>query len=473
MTRRLARSVPHVALALITAVACLPTRAQAAPTPAQAAPALQVQSFAASDVDIANPERGFYRYSETHLRGDPATYQRLDPVALAAQRTKDGVTRIFRYFYLDGYSDRDTIAPVDLGLVRADLVAARQAGVKVIVRFAYSSSSSADAPVARVVGHIRRQLAPVLNENADVIEALQAGFIGRWGEWYYTDNFAADPAQPWKLTDADWQARQQVLRALLDNTTSTIPIQVRYPAIRQRFESTLSATDAARLGLHDDCFLAGTDDYGTFTGDADRDWLATKSRGTLTGGESCDVSARSQWDNASAELAKYHYTFLNADFQQDVLNSWGNGRAEAARRLGYRLRLVQTSTPAGVRPGESTTVRIRLTNTGYAAPITNRAVNLIVKGGTQTTTVKINTDIRTWAPGQDVDLTATFRAPTTSGRYQLLLNLPDPSSALSAQLPLINGDTTNSAYAVRLANPGLWTSQGWNDLQTALNVTTA
>jgi hypothetical protein len=466
MTRRSAWSVLPAALALTATVAYLPTRAQAATAP-------QVLSFAASDVDIANPERGFYRYSETHLSGDPATYQRLDPVALATQRTKDGVTLVFRYFYLDGYSGRDTIASVDLGLVRADLLAARQAGVKMIVRFAYSSSSSADAPVARVVGHIR-QLAPVLNENADVIEALQAGFIGRWGEWYYTDNFAADPAQPWKLTDANWQARQQVLRALLDNTTATIPVQLRYPAIRQRMESTFSATDAARVGLHDDCFLAGTDDYGTFTSDADRDWLATKSRTTLTGGESCAVNApRSQWDNASAELAKYHYTFLNADFQQDVLNSWGNGRAEAARRLGYRLRLVQTTTPAGVRPGESTTVRIRLTNTGYAAPITNRPVNLLVKSATQTTTVKINSDLRTWAPGQDVDLTATFLAPTTAGKYQLFLTMPDPSSALAGQLPLINGDTVNSAYAVRLANPGLWTTQGWNDLQTALTVTTA
>lgn len=463
-TRRFTRTVLHAALALTVTAVALPTKAQAAAAP-------QVKSFAASDVDIANPERGFYRYSETHLSGDPATYQRLDPVALAAQRTDNRSTLVFRYFYLDGYRDRDTIAPADLELVRADLVAARRAGVKMIVRFAYSSSSSADAPVARVVGHIR-QLAPVLNQNADVIAALQAGFIGRWGEWYYTDNFADDPAQPWKLTDANWWDRQQVLRALLDNTTATMPVQVRYPAIRQRMESTLSATDAARLGVHNDCFLAGTDDYGTFTSDADRDWLAAKSQTTLTGGESCDVSARSGWSNASVELAKYHFTYLNAEFHQDVLNSWGTGRAEADRRLGYRLRLVQTTTPAGVRTGRSTTVRIRLSNTGYAAPITNRPVHLIVKTATQTNTIKINTNMRTWAPGQDVELTATFLAPTRAGKYQLLLNMPDPSSALSGQQSLINGDTANSAYAVRLANPGLWTTQGWNDLQTVLNVTT-
>jgi hypothetical protein len=455
----------HAALALTTTAVYLPTQAHAAAAP-------QVVNFAASDVDIANPGRGFYRYSETHLSGSPGTYQRLDPVLLADQRSRGGTTLIFRYFYLDGYRDRDTITPLDLGLVRADLVAARQAGVKMIIRFAYSSSSSADAPADRVKAHIR-QLAPVLNENADVIAALQAGFIGRWGEWYYTDNFASDPAQPWKLTDADWQARQQVLRALLDNTRATIPIQVRYPAIRQRMEMTLTAADAARLGIHDDCFLAGTDDYGTFTGDADREWLAVRSRTTITGGESCAVNApRSQWENASAELARYHYTFLNADYHPDVLASWGGGRAEAARRLGYRLRLAQTTTPVGTRPGDATTVRIRLVNTGYAAPIANRPVNLILQGPGAAITVKVSADTRTWAPGQDIDLVVTFRAPSQVGRYQLLLNMPDSVTALADQLPLINGDTTNSAYAIRLANPGMWTTQGFNDLQTALVVST-
>ena len=91
---------------------------------ARAAGAPVVTTFPASDAIIANPGRGFFRYSETHLTGDPGTYRRLDPVALAARRTAEGVTVVFRYFYLDGYRDRDTITAADLGLVRADLTAA-------------------------------------------------------------------------------------------------------------------------------------------------------------------------------------------------------------------------------------------------------------------------------------------------------------------------------------------------------------
>jgi pimeloyl-ACP methyl ester carboxylesterase len=39
----------------------------------------------------------------------------------------------------------------------------------------------------RVVSHLD-QLQPILTDNYDVIAFVQAGFIGSWGEWYYTTN---------------------------------------------------------------------------------------------------------------------------------------------------------------------------------------------------------------------------------------------------------------------------------------------
>ncbi|GAA4957998.1 DUF4832 domain-containing protein [Actinoplanes utahensis] len=457
---------------IVTALATLVliTTGTVPPARAEAALATQVVTLAASDDIVGNPERGFYRYSETRLSGDPSTYQRLDPVKLANERKAEGITLIFRYFYLDGYRDRDDLAPVDLDLLRGDLSAARAAGVKLVIRFAYSSSSSADAPPARVTGHIR-QLAPVLNENAGVIQALQAGFIGRWGEWYYTDNFVSDPARPWLLSDADWAAREQVLRTLLESTTASIRIQVRYPAVKQRVEHSLRPAQAARIGVHNDCFLAGTDDHGTFPRTGDRDWLATQSSSSLTGGETCELNRpRTDWSNASTELSRYHFTYLNADFHQSVLDSWSAGRAEAARRLGYRIHVSRTTTPISAIAGRRATVRITLTNTGYAAPTANRPVQLILSGAV-TKVVKVTTDTRTWAPGRTVTLSASFVLPTPKGTYRLHLNMPDPVADLATQAPLINGESTNAAYAIRLANVGVWRPRtGWNDLNTALSV---
>jgi hypothetical protein len=119
-------------------------------------------------------------------------------------------------------------------------------------------------------------------------------------------------------------------------------------------------------------------------------------------------------------------------------------------------------------------VKISLINTGYAAPITNRPVQLILGGTSQNVVVTVTTDTRTWAPGQTITLSATFTAPSQAGNYRLYVNMPDPAATLGTQMPLINGDSTNSAYAIRLANEGAWDARtGWNNLSTVLKVANA
>ena len=67
----------------------------------------------------------------------------------------------------------------------------REAGVKAIIRFAYNQGpypdSEPDASKAQILRHIE-QLAPLLQNNADVIAWLEAGFIGAWGEWHTSTN---------------------------------------------------------------------------------------------------------------------------------------------------------------------------------------------------------------------------------------------------------------------------------------------
>jgi len=45
-----------------------------------------------------------------------------------------------------------------------------------------------DAPLPNVVIDHIRALKQVLQDNEDVISAVQLGFIGVWGEQFYTDN---------------------------------------------------------------------------------------------------------------------------------------------------------------------------------------------------------------------------------------------------------------------------------------------
>lgn len=419
-------------------------------------------TYSGTSALIANPDRGFYHYTEAKFRSDGTASAPLDAATMTRWRTKENVTLVKRVFFLEKFASQDTIDNASLNLIAADFSAARTAGVKLIVRFAYTDSSSVDAPAARVLGHIQ-QLAPLLNQSADVINTLEAGFIGRWGEWYYSDNFASDPANPGNLSTADWAERSSVLTSLLDSTDPRIFVQVRYPSIKQHVFGTTVDSRSSRLGIHDDCFLAGTDDYGTFATASDRQWLAEQSVSLPVGGESCTVNPpRTLWPSASADLSSYHWSFLNADYNADVLTSWGtDGLTQAKQRLGYRLRLDQGTFPASVLPGGDMSLQLNLTNDGYAAPFRTRPVLLVMRSATSTYTAVLPVNLHDAQPGQALALALQVRAPTAPGTYHLYLAMPDPASTLAGQ----------PAYAIQLANNGTWDgADGWNDLQQSVTV---
>ncbi len=120
----------------------------------------------------------------------------------------------------------------------------------------------------------------MLQKNADVITVMQEGFIGIWGENYFTDYFGdASTNGIGKITDSGWNLRNEFLKRLLEALPKDRMIQVRTPQIKQKFVYGASAkttsapldlsqayneTDIARLGFHNDCFLSGADDYGTY-----------------------------------------------------------------------------------------------------------------------------------------------------------------------------------------------------------------
>jgi hypothetical protein len=457
-----ATSLLSATLAVTVVQATFSTAEPASATARGSTVKLQTRSYAPSSAAIANPDRGFYRYTETHYREDSSGYVPLNASTMTRWREKQGITLVYRIFYLEKFVSQDVIDIDYIGKIRADFRSAAAAGIKLIVRFAYSDTSSADAPVDRVKAHIA-QLAPSLNASFDVISILQAGFVGRWGEWYYSDHFASDPSSPGKLSSADWTNRGSVLKTLLERTDSRIFVQVRYPAIKQRIMAGSSSAQAARVGIHNDCFLASSTDYGTFAKDSDYQWLASQARSVPVGGETCAVNEpRSQWGSAKHDLAAYHWSFLNADYNTAVLDSWGSQSiSEARRRLGYRLRLTQTGFPRSVAAGARMPMRLTFANDGYAAPFRATTVQLVMVSGATRVVIPLRVDVRTLAPSRSVSFDLNITAPRKRGTYRLYLALPSPSQRLRA----------NPAYAIRLANTGMWDGlRGRHDLAQQVKV---
>lgn len=208
------------------------------------------RDYASTDAVIPNQERGFYHHTETHYRADGSGYVPLNVATLRNFRTQENVTQILRVFYLEKFAGQDQLDKAYLDLVRADFRTIRAAGIKAIVRFAYAQPPGwpptipyGDAPLARVQKHIA-QLTPILRENADVIAVVQSGFVGLWGEGYYTDYFA-DPRR--------WPA----------GTTTTLDKQVCAPAVPGTYRLLLNLADPAPRLQSQDPLPGSTQTYNS------------------------------------------------------------------------------------------------------------------------------------------------------------------------------------------------------------------
>lgn len=411
---------------------------------------------------FSNPERGFYA-SNGSCQFTLSTLQSL--------RTSQNVSLVLCEVNLRSFVNAN-IDAATLNNFNNAMALVRQAGLKTIVRFGYSWTANAqpqDTSKAWMLTHIN-QLKPLLQSNSDVIATVQAGFIGIWGEWYYTDYFGNMGV----ITTAQWQDRLEVLTALLDALPASRTVQLRTPAFKQHFYGTapLTSTEAftntakARVGQHNDCFLANATDYGTYVNvTADKAYLAQDNLFVPQGGETCAVSRYSRWSNANQDMTTLHYSYLNKDYNTSVLQSWNSNINIAKRKLGYRLALTQGNYPNAVASGGALNVNFSIRNDGYAAPYNARNVELILRN-TSTGLVhafKLNTDARRWAPGttSSVSQNVTLKG-VPAGAYALLLNLADPEPALAGR----------PQYCIRLANTGgLWEAgTGFNALNHTLTV---
>ena len=418
---------------------------------ASTAPLAEV-SLAPSDADFPNPERGFYRFAT-----DPSkiTATSLDYVVADGQRL------VYTPADLSAYRTRDLPSSY-LTKLNTGFANLRKQGLKAVVRFAYNYPetesdylNAQDATLSRVKRHIT-QLQPVLQANADVIAAVQGGFVGAWGEWHTSSNKLTTPANKAAVRDA-----------LLAAVPASRQLQVRYPGdlaawfpTPPTLEQLLapSPTTAARIGQHNDCFLASPDDVGTYWANtpqqsaALRTYAQQASATTSAGGETCAppvaAQARMTCEDILREGAAYHMSYLNRDYYEGFFAQWqaGGCMAEVSRKLGYRLQLGTVAHSAVAAPGGTLAWQVALSNQGWARPMNARSLVLTLVSATNVATVLplAGTDLRQASPGEPLQWAGEVTLPATlaPGSYRVHISAPDAASTLAA----------TPAYAVRFAN---------------------
>lgn len=418
-------------------------------------------TYRRSGTTFANPERGLYQQFTARSERRLLSFERL------LKLRESGMTLLLRMYYLEKFRDRD-ISAAQLKLIQEDFAVIRQAGCKCILRFAYAHNMGVpDAPLNVVLRHIE-QLQPILQENADVIAVVQAGFIGPWGEWHNSSHGLESK-----------RAMRTIALRLLEALPPFRCIQVRTPRYKwailgssEPLDQTQAFSDEpeARIGHHNDCFLADSTDAGTYRIERmaeEKRYLAQDTQYLPMGGETCAVSEFTAVDNARAEMRRFHWSYLNSEFHPRVLAEWKEQGflTEVSQRLGYRLCLHSSSCPSQACPKGSWSLTLRMENLGWAAPFNRRSFLVVLKqpGAAAGYAAPVPFDLRCLLPGQttNVRFEAGIPADMPAGRYEVHLWLPDPAERL---LP-------RQEYAIRLANENMWTEDtGTNDLQQTLVV---
>jgi hypothetical protein len=428
-------------------------------------------TYSPDDSNFPNPERGFYIHTEAHS----ADYTVLQSSTLQSYR-EDGITLVLRIFYLEDFVSSD-ISGQYLENIRLDFQACRQAGIKLVIRFAYTRRSVApygDAAPEQALSHIR-QLTPVLRENSDVIAILQAGFIGAWGEWYYTDHFTQGLGN---ITEANWQDRKALVQALLEALPANRVVQVRTPGYKRRVtgsQDALTAAEAfgtspaARVAHHNDCFVASPNDMGTYINIAEeKNYLEQETRYLPIGGETCAVyPPYSECPNALAEMERFHWSYLNIGYHSQVLQGFETGGCmnDMVLRLGHRFRLAKSRLQLTGMPGGSFDVNIALLNEGWANVYNPRTAEVVLRNieSHREYFFTIANDVRKWPQGDSIKIQTQIGLPEDmeEGSYAIYLNLPDSDPRLYGK----------PEYAIRMASVDVWEADlGYNNLKQNISI---
>lgn len=197
---------------------------------------------------LSNPDRGLFIEVEYDVKKNSTMYTEdntgpTGDLERKLEKYKQDYPMLARlYIHLNGYVGTDIDS---VGLERIDAVFAgfREHNIKACLTFVYqyATDGTGEADKDTMYRHME-QLAPVLEENKDVISVVYAGFLGAWGEWhsYDTDEFS----------DAD---KIDLLEHIAAMVPEEIFLMVRLPMYKR--EILKSDPIYNRIGFHDDALF--------------------------------------------------------------------------------------------------------------------------------------------------------------------------------------------------------------------------
>lgn len=418
--------------------------------------------YVESSESFPNPERGFLHLSSVFSEGSPLSVSYLNNLR------DDNISLAWRLYYLEKFKD-SKLSQEQLDLIETDMVNLREAGQKCVIRFAYTNNGDdgEDAPIDIVEGHLD-QMKSIFEENADVIAFVNAGFVGLWGEWHSSTN---------DLSSLENATR--IINKLLEVLPPEIKIQMRTPKQKQDVfgvttamtdEIGYSDADIARVGHHNDCFMASFNDYGTYQDPTtDKNYISQEANYVPTGGETCPPF---EVDPADCETGRetmklLKWTYLNLDWYKPIIDGWKDEGCfeEFERDMGYRFVLDSSTIDTVALASEPLQVTLGLSNVGWAPIYNYKKTSIIlapVSGG-EDVSFELDVDIRRARPNEQFIIDQSIDISNlSSGEHQIYLKIADHFGSIADR----------PEYCIRLATKDVWDdSTGRNDLLRTIEIT--
>ena len=406
----------------------------------------------------ANPDRGFY--DSTY---DLTTKYDYNPFLSAKE---NGYTLVYTQLSLENFTKTQELPSSLLDTIEENFTKIKTAKVKTIFRITYRGGSGEDPQKEILLSHLQ-QLQPLLEKNSYLISVVQIGLIGAYGEWHsFTGEFAE--------TNIDFvKNRKDVVNALADIFPNKY-LQIRTPMHKEQLfgnsqnyytettkamitpKNAYSKKINTRIAHHNDCFLASSDDAGTYDGnnlDFWKDYVKNDSLYTPMGGETCqDSGSFTTCSNALRSLKNFHWAFLNDKYNPDVIQRWKEEGCydEIAKKLGYRLVLQNMKY---FQTSKKLLLKLFIKNQGFSAPYVNYNISFSLKNKSHLFNFPQKFDTRK-IPAQEVTLLETELniSKIPAGEYKLFLDINDSSTP------------------IRFANKDIWQKETQNNLLMTVTI---
>jgi hypothetical protein len=385
-----------------------------------------------------NPDRGFYLAEELTKEREYNIFEDI---------VDEGLSLAYASIFLEDYLYTETLPNSLLEIIDNNLQDAKKLNIKIILRIKYRDSDGVDPTHEIALSHLN-QLRSVLQANKETISVIQAGVIGRWGEWHgFSDEYALEAPN-----------HKEYRKEIVETLHSIFPdkyIQLRTPTHKEYLYGSSTeykdkADDAkitediafsddilAHIGQHDDCFLYNETNNGTYPSDEIsfwRDYVKNDSKYSPLGGETCgDNEAFTNCEYALNELKEMQYSYLNESYHPDVIQRWKDEGCYETIKLNLGYRIVAEALYLN-SSNDKLDIELELKNKGFAAPYTTPDITLILEdiNGSKTYNYPLDSyDIRKMYP--DTTFTVSEYI-TTSGlnldHYCLYLQIGDTNSSI-------------------------------------------